>query len=102
MLRMGGGCQGCGMADVTLRQGIEGMLARLVPAVRGIVTSPTTPRSQPVFPGIKMMRVRRADVCEAQHAAYTFLTVRLPRLLLLLPTTTYRTAAFVEAARRIG
>jgi len=37
MLRMGGGCQGCGMADVTLRQGIEGMLAQLVPAVRGIV-----------------------------------------------------------------
>ena len=26
----------------------------------------------------------------------------MPRLLLLLPTTTYRTAAFVEAARRIG
>src|SRR6266571_5119550 len=25
-----------------------------------------------------------------------------PRLLLLLPTTTYRTAAFVEAARRLG
>src|SRR5262245_33840664 len=37
MLRMGGGCQGCGMADVTLRQGIEGMLAQLVPDVRGIV-----------------------------------------------------------------
>ena len=37
MLRMGGGCQGCGMADVTLRQGIEGMLAQYVPAVRGIV-----------------------------------------------------------------
>ena len=37
MLRMGGGCQGCGMADVTLRQGIEGMLAQLVPAVRGLV-----------------------------------------------------------------
>ena len=37
MLRMGGGCQGCGMADVTLRQGIEGMHAQLVPAVRGIV-----------------------------------------------------------------
>jgi Fe-S cluster biogenesis protein NfuA len=37
MLRMGGGCQGCGMADVTLRQGIEGMLAQLVPQVRGIV-----------------------------------------------------------------
>ncbi|HLZ46778.1 MAG TPA: NifU family protein [Gemmatimonadales bacterium] len=37
LLRMGGGCQGCGMADVTLRQGIEGMLAQLVPAVRGIL-----------------------------------------------------------------
>jgi Fe-S cluster biogenesis protein NfuA len=37
MLRMGGGCQGCGMADVTLRQGIEGMLAQLVTQVRGIV-----------------------------------------------------------------
>lgn len=37
MLRMGGGCQGCGMADVTLRQGIEGMLAQSIPEVRGIV-----------------------------------------------------------------
>lgn len=37
MLRMGGGCQGCGMADVTLRQGIEGMLAQFAPQVRGIV-----------------------------------------------------------------
>jgi NFU1 iron-sulfur cluster scaffold homolog, mitochondrial len=37
MLRMGGGCQGCGMADVTLRQGIEGMLTQFVPAIRGIV-----------------------------------------------------------------
>jgi IscR-regulated protein YhgI len=37
MLRMGGGCQGCGMADVTLRQGIEGMLAQFIPQVRGIV-----------------------------------------------------------------
>jgi Fe-S cluster biogenesis protein NfuA len=30
MLRLGGGCQGCGMADVTLRQGIEGMLRQHV------------------------------------------------------------------------
>jgi Fe-S cluster biogenesis protein NfuA len=37
MLRMGGGCQGCGMADVTLRQGIEGMLAQHIPEIRGIV-----------------------------------------------------------------
>ncbi len=30
------------------------------------------------------------------------LHLHMPRLLLLLPTTTYRTTAFVEAARRIG
>jgi NFU1 iron-sulfur cluster scaffold homolog, mitochondrial len=37
MLRMGGGCQGCGMADVTLRQGIETALRKSVPEVAGIV-----------------------------------------------------------------
>ena len=37
MLRMGGGCQGCGMADVTLRQGIETALRQHVPEVAGIV-----------------------------------------------------------------
>jgi len=37
MVRMGGGCQGCGMADVTLRQGIEAMLQQHVPEVKGIV-----------------------------------------------------------------
>ena len=37
MLRMGGGCQGCGMASVTLRQGIEGMLNQHIPEVQGIV-----------------------------------------------------------------
>jgi Fe-S cluster biogenesis protein NfuA len=37
LLRMGGGCQGCGMASVTLRQGIEGMLTEHIPEVRGIV-----------------------------------------------------------------
>ena len=54
MLRMGGGCQGCGMADVTLRQGIEGMLGKLVPDVRGIVdiTDHTT-GSNPYFQASK-------------------------------------------------
>src|SRR6266545_7028153 len=33
MVRMAGGCQGCGMADVTLRQGIEAMLHEHVPFV---------------------------------------------------------------------
>jgi Fe-S cluster biogenesis protein NfuA len=37
MLRMAGGCQGCGMADVTLRQGIEAMLQQHVPEVQGVV-----------------------------------------------------------------
>lgn len=37
MLRLRGGCQGCGQADVTLRQGIEGMLAQHVPEIQGIV-----------------------------------------------------------------
>lgn len=48
LLRMSGGCQGCGMASVTLRQGIEGMLNQYLPEVKGIVditdhTSGTNP-----------------------------------------------------------
>jgi NFU1 iron-sulfur cluster scaffold homolog, mitochondrial len=37
ILRMQGGCQGCGMASVTLRQGIEGSLRRVLPGLQGIV-----------------------------------------------------------------
>jgi len=66
---------------VTLRQGIEGMLAQFVPASAGSSTSPITPRAP-----TPTSRPQRNS----------------PRLLLLLPTTTYRTAAFVEAARQIG
>lgn len=36
VVRMMGGCQGCGMASVTLRQGIENQLRRMVPGFRGI------------------------------------------------------------------
>jgi len=36
LLRMSGGCQGCGMAHVTLRQGIEAALRQAVPALKGI------------------------------------------------------------------
>ncbi len=35
-LNMGGGCQGCGMAAVTLRQGVEQLLRERVPEVRNI------------------------------------------------------------------
>ena len=34
---MGGGCQGCGMASVTLRQGVETMLREKVPSVGEIL-----------------------------------------------------------------
>ncbi len=37
MLRMQGGCQGCGMASVTLRQGIEKTLRQIAPDVAGVV-----------------------------------------------------------------
>ena len=36
VLRLMGGCQGCGMANVTLRQGIEGTLKRAVSGLKGI------------------------------------------------------------------
>ena len=35
-LSMGGGCQGCGMADVTLKQGIETMLREELPQIENI------------------------------------------------------------------
>ncbi len=36
VLRMLGGCQGCGMANVTLRQGIEAALKRMIPGFQGL------------------------------------------------------------------
>jgi len=36
-LTMGGGCQGCGAADVTLKQGIEKAIRSLAPAVGEIL-----------------------------------------------------------------
>ena len=36
-LRLGGGCQGCGAADVTLKQGIERAIRDLVPRVGEIL-----------------------------------------------------------------
>jgi Fe/S biogenesis protein NfuA len=38
-VQLGGGCQGCGMADVTLKQGIETRIRERVPAVTGVVDS---------------------------------------------------------------
>jgi Fe-S cluster biogenesis protein NfuA len=36
VVRMMGGCQGCGMANVTLRQGIETQLRRVIPHLKGL------------------------------------------------------------------
>jgi len=36
-VQLGGGCQGCGMADVTLKQGIEVMLKERIPDVVAVV-----------------------------------------------------------------
>jgi len=36
VLQFGGGCQGCGMADVTLKDGIEKTLIEKIPEVKGV------------------------------------------------------------------
>ena len=38
-ISFGGGCQGCGMVDVTLKQGIEVRIREMVPAITHIVDS---------------------------------------------------------------
>ncbi len=35
-VQLGGGCQGCGMADVTLKQGIEAMILEAVPGITAV------------------------------------------------------------------
>jgi Fe/S biogenesis protein NfuA len=36
-LRFGGGCQGCGMVNVTLKQGVEVMIQEEVPQIAGVM-----------------------------------------------------------------
>lgn len=36
VVRMMGGCQGCGMARVTLQEGVEATLKKAIPAVKGV------------------------------------------------------------------
>lgn len=36
VLRFGGGCQGCGMVDVTLKQGVEKTLLDQIPQLKGV------------------------------------------------------------------
>src|SRR5574342_398668 len=53
VVRMMGGCQGSGMATVTLRQGIETALRQAVPGVRGIkdITDHASGRNPYYAPG---------------------------------------------------
>ncbi len=55
VVRMMGGCHGCGMATVTLRQGIEAALRRALPAVRGIrdITDHASGRNPYYAPGAR-------------------------------------------------
>ena len=36
-IRMGGGCQGCGAADMTLKQGVERLIRENIPQVREVL-----------------------------------------------------------------
>jgi len=36
-IRMEGGCQGCGMANVTLKQGVEVEIKKVVPHIREVL-----------------------------------------------------------------
>lgn len=36
ILRFGGGCQGCGMVDVTLKDGVESTLIERIPTLKGV------------------------------------------------------------------
>jgi Fe/S biogenesis protein NfuA len=36
-VRLGGGCQGCGMVNVTLKQGIEATLKEEIPQIAGVM-----------------------------------------------------------------
>src|SRR3990172_1879161 len=45
-LQMGGGCQGCGAADVTLKSGIERLIKEEIPEVAEVLDT-TPPASRP-------------------------------------------------------
>lgn len=51
-LHMGGGCQGCGMAAVTLREGVERRIREVLPQVTEILDATDHEAGQnPYFPG---------------------------------------------------
>lgn len=50
ILSFGGGCQGCGMVDVTLKEGVEVSIKNAVPEIQGVIDSTDhTAGSNPYF-----------------------------------------------------
>ncbi len=50
ILRFGGGCQGCGMVDLTLKEGVEKTLMEKIPELKGVRdTTDHTDRSQAYY-----------------------------------------------------
>ena len=53
-LQLGGGCQGCGMAQVTLSQGIEASLKEAIPEIGNVIDATDHSSGQnPYFAGSK-------------------------------------------------
>ncbi len=55
-VQLGGGCQGCGLADLTLKQGIDVLIRESVPEIEAVVdttdhASGTNPYYQPAKGG---------------------------------------------------
>jgi Fe-S cluster biogenesis protein NfuA len=48
-IRLEGGCQGCSLAEVTIRQGIEALLRRRLPEITGVVDATDHPAGQAPF-----------------------------------------------------
>ncbi|MCZ7584223.1 MAG: NifU family protein [Deltaproteobacteria bacterium] len=48
-IRIGGGCQGCGMASVTVKQGIQGLIARMYPDLQVIDTTDHASGTNPYY-----------------------------------------------------
>ena len=53
-IRFGGGCQGCGMADVTLKEGVVGALQQAVPEITEVLDATDhAAGEQPYFPSAR-------------------------------------------------
>jgi Fe/S biogenesis protein NfuA len=53
-VELGGGCQGCAMASVTLKQGVEQLIRQAVPSIRQVIdTTDHAGGSNPYFTAAK-------------------------------------------------